>query len=147
MDAAEILKMAVGKEAEAYDLYCATADRTDNPAARALLRELAAEEAQHRDLLQGLTPQQAASFRPPQARDLKIAQYLAPKPLALDSSLQDVLVHAMKREEEAMAFYLTMAELAAQDDLRVLLEGLSEMENSHKARLEAFYEDVFMQEM
>ena len=77
----------------------------------------------------------------------ELAQYLAPKPLAADSSLQDVLVHAMKREEEAMVFYLTMAEQAAQDDLRVLLEGLSEMENSHKARLEAFYEDVFMQEM
>ncbi len=146
MDATKALDMAIKKEVEAHTLYRSVARKMDDPAARTLLAELAEEEVRHRALLEELTGDQAASFKPPQGRSRNIVNYLTSKPLRADSSLQQILVYAMKREDEARAFYQTMARAADNADLRALLENLSAMEDSHKARLEILYEDVFMQE-
>ena len=124
MDAAEVLSMAIAKEIEAHDLYSGVAERTDNAAARTLLRDLAREEAGHRAALENLSPEECVSFAPPAGQDLKIADYLRPVPLSPDSGLQEVLIHAMKREEEARGFYEAMATEAAEETLRNLLRKL-----------------------
>ena len=143
----DVLSLAVQKEIEAHELYANVAQRTDNPAAKALLRELAAEEANHRSLLEGLRPEQVTAFKPPRAlQDLKITEYLQATPLGPESGLQEVLIHAMKREEQARDFYQAMAGATQDDQLKRLLEKLATMETSHKARLEAFYDDVFLRE-
>ena len=147
VDTLQILKTAIRKEVEAHDVYADTAQRTDNPAVRALLSELAAEEARHRELLEGLPPEQADAFTPPEGRDMKISDHLEAKPLGAGSGLQEVMVHAMDRETAAREFYLAMADGAADPELKGLLEKLAAMENAHKARLEELYEDVFLREM
>jgi len=146
MDPEQVLAMAIEKEKEAHELYAGVAERTKDPAVRTLLGELAAEEASHRATLTGLTPEAASAFKAPVGRDLNIAEYLEPKPLGPESGLQDALIHAMKREEEARAFYQAMAGAVSDHGLRSLLRELAAMENGHKARLEAFYEDVFLRE-
>jgi rubrerythrin len=146
VDAAEVLARAVQKEVEARTLYQGAAARTQNPAGRKLLNELAEEEQRHQRLLEGLSAEGAGTFHPPQGADRKISEYLEPKPLRADSGLQEILIHAMKREEEARAFYQTMARGAEEDEVRSLFQGLAAMEESHKGRLEAFYEDVFLRE-
>ena len=146
MNAAKALDKAIRKEIEAHTLYTSVARKMDDPAARGLLTELAEEEVRHRVMLEDLPKDQAASFKPPQGRSRSVASYLTSRPLRQDSNLQQVLVYAMKREDEARAFYQTMARAAANGDLRVFLEKLSAMEDSHKARLEILYEDVFLQE-
>lgn len=147
MDTQEILDLAIQKEVEAYDLYTGASEKTDNPGAKKLLDELAEQEAYHRSLLEGLPPEQADEFEPPKEKDRHISEHLESRPLGPDSSLQDVLIHAMEREEAARKFYAAIAENAESADLRSLLEKLSTMEDAHKARLEDFYEEVFLQEM
>ena len=147
MKPSRLIRIAIEKEIEAYELYTNVARRTDNPAAKALLQELAAEEDKHRALLEGLKPEQVQSFKPPRLRDLQITEYLSAKPLGPDSGLQDVLIHAMKREQRAREFYEAMGGATQDAALRTLLEKLATMEKSHKARLEALYEEVFMREM
>ena len=147
MEPSEVLSLAIRKEIEASELYANVAERTDNPAARTLLRELAEQEENHRHLLEHLSPEHVTAFKPPRAgQDLKITEYLEATPLGPESSLQEVVIHAMKREEQARDFYQTMAEAAENGQLKRLLEKLSTMEAGHKARLEAFYDDVFLRE-
>jgi len=147
MEPSEVLSLAIRKEIEARELYANVAERTDNPAARTLLCELAKEEANHRRLLEGLSPEHVAAFKPPRAgQDLKIAEYLEATPLGPESSLQEVVTHAMKREEQARDFYQAMAAATENRQLRKLLERLATMETAHKVRLETFYDDVFLRE-
>ncbi|MFP4026390.1 MAG: ferritin-like domain-containing protein [Candidatus Brocadiia bacterium] len=147
MDKKQILKAAIKKEVEAHDLYADMAERTDNPGARSLLEDLAEEEDGHRQLLEGLSAEEIDKFTPPEKRDLKLTEHLKSKPLKENSSLQDVLVHAMEREKRAREFYETMAQSTDGKTWSTLFGKLAKMENTHKARLEEFYEEVFLQEM
>ena len=147
MDKQEILNLAIQKEIEAYELYTAAAEKTDNPGAEKLLNGLADQEQYHRRLLEGLPPEQAAEFEPPKERDRHISEHLESRPLGPDSSLQDVIIHAMEREEAARKFYQHIADNVEDPELHSVLEKLATMENAHKARLEDFYEEVFLQEM
>jgi rubrerythrin len=146
MEPQEIVALAISKEAEAEALYSETAGRIDDLAARVLLKELAAEEAQHRRLLEGLDPAKIREFQVPRARDAMIAEHLQARPLTGRSSLQDVMVYAMQREQKAGQFYETMAASVRNRDLAQLLLNLAAMEMTHKARLEEFYEEVFLSE-
>jgi rubrerythrin len=147
MNAEEVINLAIRKEIEAYELYTGVMERVDNPGAARLLKDLAEQEAYHRRLLEGLPPEQAGQFTPPREEQRHISEYLESRPLGPESSLQDVLIHAMEREEAASQFYSTMADSVDEAELRSLLEKLSTMEEAHEARLEDFYEDVFLKEM
>ena len=147
MDKSEILSLAIEKEIQAQQLYETAAYRMQDPAGKTLLAELAVEEAKHRKMLEALPPDQAEQFDSDETQDRQIGEYLAPTPLSPDASLQDVLIYAIKREGEARHFYETMAKSVDSADLQKLLRKLAAMETSHKARLEEFYEDVFLKEM
>lgn len=146
MEPQQILSLAIEKEAEACALYADAAALAEDPGARKLLSELAAEEVRHKELLEGLPADKVREFRPPRAHDMMIAQYLEGKPLAPDSRLQDAMVFAMKREEQSRRFYEAMAPAVQSGELADLLFKLAAMEAAHKARLEALYEDVFLRE-
>ena len=146
MEPQQIISLAIEKDAEAYALYADAAARAEDSGATTLLRELAAEEARHKELLEGLSAEKVGEFRPPQAHDMKITEYLEGKPLATGSTLQDAMVFAMKREEQARRFYEAMALSARSGELADLLTKLAAMETGHKAKLEALYEEVFLRE-
>jgi len=147
MDKSEVLSLAIEREIAAQQIYETAADRIQEPAGKVLLTELAGQEAEHRAMLESVPPDQAEQFQPDETQDRQIGEYLEPTPLAPDSSLQDVLIYAIKREDDARHFYQTMAKMVEGGDLRELLQKLATMETSHKARLEEFYEDVFLKEM
>jgi rubrerythrin len=109
MDKIRILNHAIQKEIEAANLYRDAARVIEEPAGKTLLTELASQEDGHRKLLESLPPEQAEEFRPDKTLDRRIGDYLEPRPLAPGSSLQDILIHAIKREEEARHFYQAMA--------------------------------------
>jgi rubrerythrin len=77
-------------------------------------------------------------------QDLKSAEYLEDRPLDPDAGLQDIVIYAMHREEEARDFYRRMADSAPGAELRELFGKLAAMERSHKGRLEEFYEQRLM---
>jgi rubrerythrin len=146
MDVEEALGVAIEKEIAAYQLYARTAERADDPALKSLLAEMAGQEDRHRELLQGIDPAQCGAFQPEERRDLKMAEYLEKRPLRADAGIQDVVLYAMHREQEAREFYAQMAESVADSEVAGLFRQLSSMENSHKARLEELYEAMFMRD-
>jgi len=146
MDVRDVLNAAIDDECAAYELYASTAGRAGNPAVRSLLLALADEERGHRELLESLDADRIQAFTPEARQDLKVADQLSEKAIREDSDLQDVMIYAMHKEQEAREFYARMSLALPDAELSGLFHKLSVMENTHKARLEELYEEVFLRE-
>ncbi len=144
----EILQRAIRMEEDSYALYSTASGRLKDPAARTVLKDLASQELGHKQKLQALlegTLSWTARIGRPE-KTLNIGEYLEAHPLTEDSSLQDVLIYAIKREEATGSFYGQMATLAVPGPEKQLFELLVREESEHKAALERVYETVVYKE-
>ncbi len=138
----EIIEFAIGKEQEAVGFYSDLAARTQSPAGKIMFQELADMELGHKTKLQKLDQKyfSGQSLKPPE--DLKISDYLVDVHLEPDSSYQDILLFAAKRERAAFDLYSDLAELyASVPEIKKIFEVLAQEEASHKLRLEREYDD------
>jgi rubrerythrin len=142
----EILKWAIEREDASYKVYKGILDKIEDPGAKAMVSQLAKEELGHKAVLKGMDPSKLRDLHPKKIQDLRIAEYLKDRTVTEVSSLQDVLVFAMKREKEAHEFYVRLAEAVSDPEVKNLLEVLAEEELRHKRDVEAFYDDVIYQE-
>ena len=117
---------------------------------RAALEDLATEEVKHKEQLQALLAGDTARIlsvrKRGQIEDLKLAEYLVPRPLDPKASLQDVLIVAMHREKSSHEFYSTMAEIAEEEASRSLFDFLAQEELVHKNKVESLYDEVVYQD-
>lgn len=139
---------AIRMEEESHALYTSAGGRLKDPATRALLEDLASEELQHKRKLEALL---AGTLSWVKAGDLAhkglgIGDHLEAQPLSEGSSVQDVLIYAIKREEATGGFYSQMAALAQPGPEKDLFELLARQEGGHKRALERVYETVVYKE-
>lgn len=151
MTVTEILKQAIDFEEEAHEFYTGASQMADVlPHVKTLLEELAAEEIQHKtklqELLAGDVERIVAADGQRQINDLKIADYLASRPLDSKASFQDVLIVAMQREKSSHDFYSQMAEVAGDESIQNLFQFLAQEELVHKNKVETIYDEVVYQE-
>lgn len=142
----DIIKLAIEKEDNAYKLYSGILDKISDPGAKAMISQLAREELEHKEALERLDVEKARHIKPQKIEDLKIAEFLKDRKITDTSSLQDVLVFAMKREKESYEFYSKFAAEMADPEIKNVLEAFAQQELKHKRDLEAFYDDVIYQE-
>jgi rubrerythrin len=144
------LRTAIQREIEAYTLYSSAAANVDDPQAKDMLNDLAAQEVGHRTKLEGLL--EGKVFRvlsrrqQQQVEDLKITDYLVEVPLNDDSDLQDVLIVAGKREDASHNLYASLAQVAEDDETQKLFEFLATEELTHKRRVETLYDQIIYRE-
>lgn len=146
MDAAslynEVIEFAINKEQEAVDLYSDLAARTQSPAGKVMFRELADMERGHKTKLQKLDRNYFTKQSLRQPEDLKISDYLVDVELQPDSSYQDILLFAAKRERAAFDLYTDLAQLyGSVPEIKKIFEVLAQEEATHKLRLEREYDD------
>lgn len=144
----EILKRAIKMEEDSYALYTSASSRVKDPAARAVLEDLASQEVQHKKKLEALLAGTLSWIKiaGPGHADLGIGDLLEARPLGEGSSMQDVLIYAIKREEATGSFYAQMATLALPGPEKELFELLARQEAGHKSALERVYETVVYKE-
>lgn len=138
----EIIEFAINKEQEAVDLYADLAGRTQSPAGKIMFRELADMERGHKTRLQKLDRNffSGQSLKAPE--DLKISDYLVDVQIEPDSSYQDILLFAAKRERAAFDLYSDLARLyESVPEIKKIFELLAQEEAGHKLRLEREYDD------
>ncbi|MDP2931810.1 MAG: ferritin family protein [Chloroflexota bacterium] len=147
-DLADLLDMAVYKEIASQALYIAAQDKTQDPAARALMKELAEEELKHSRLAGALKERGLAKrdWHPKPVPNLKISEYLTGPDTLTGAGLQETLIFAMKREQESVEFYSQMMSVMRGEDAKHLCERLVHEELKHKLKLELFYDSLFYQE-
>lgn len=144
-DLAELLDSAIYKEVASQAFYEAGQNKTQDTAARALMQELAKEELGHMQKLKKLKEQglPAQDWHREKVPNLKISEYLVGADTLEGAGLQDTLISAIKREQQAVEFYSKMTGIMRDEEAKRLCEGLAHEELKHKLRLELLYDDLF----
>ena len=144
----DIIKLATEKEQEAAEFYSKAVTIVANPGTRVMLKELAREEEQHvaylADIQAGKSSTAVRSKPLPPGMDL--SSYLVSEPLSDNSTPQDVMILAIKREDKAIAFYAGQLPVVKGTELYPLFEQLLTWEREHKERLEAEYDQVVLKD-
>jgi rubrerythrin len=144
----EILEMAMYKEIAAEAFYTAGQNSTDDPAAKALMKELAKEELGHLEILRAFKERnwQKRDWHSERIPNLMISEYLIGSDKLEGADLQGTLVTAMKREQQAVEFYSRLMSAVRDKGAKGLCERMVHEELKHKYRLEVLYDDLFYQE-
>ena len=140
----ELVQLGIKKETDTEAFYRYWAQRLADPGARVLLSELAEEEIKHRVFFENLKETDMKSSKADEVLDLHIGDYLLPEEISEGSSIQDVLITAIHREESAIKFFSDLAAQAAK--MQATFERLAAEEKKHKLRLETFYDDNILTE-
>jgi rubrerythrin len=146
-DAKKIISDAINNEIEAYTFYHGVADKAKNPAMKSLFSELAGEEKQHRELLQGMLTKDISKMKFDASHDYKVADEIPTPALKVGMKPIEGLVIAIKKELEAMQMYSQLAKLAKDTETQLLFSQLANMERGHKARLEDIYTNMAFPEV
>ena len=146
-DAKKIISTAIDREVEAYTFYRGIADKVKDPALKKLFSELAGEEKQHREFLQGMLSKDISKMHFDAKKDYKVANALPSPPLSADMKPLDGLVVSIKKELEAMQMYTQLANLSSDVEQKLLFSQLANMESGHKARLEDIYTNMAFPEV
>jgi len=138
----EIINFAIDKEREAIVFYEDLAKKAENPVIKDVILSMADEERKHEKLLTNLTPKKIRFVRQPSQEDLKLSDYLVETTFSKDSTYQELLIIAMKREEKSYALYTELEKRAGDEATRKVFTLLKGEELKHKARLEKEYEEL-----
>ncbi len=136
----EILEFAVRKEQEAADLYKDFARRARRPGAGAMFLDLSKQEMGHKAKLQKIARGRVQGGASGKVTDLRISDHLAEPEISGESSYQDILILAIKREEASVRLYTDMGNAAPDEASRDLLAALAAEEKKHKLSLESEYD-------
>lgn len=144
----EIIKFAIGEEIKAAELYEKNAKKVKDTSAQRMLEEMALMEHGHEQKLRKFLETGADILvKIGEVADLQISDFLVEKELTDESSLQDVLIFAMKAEQKAFELYTRLAEMEVSTDTVRLFRELAEEEKRHKLDLETEYEKEYMRDM
>ena len=142
----EIINFAIDKEREAIGFYEDLAPKTEEPVMKDAILSMADEERKHEKLLMNLTPKKLRFVHDTGKPDLQISDYLVETPFTKNSTYQELLIIAMKREEKSYALYSDLEARASDDATRKLFTFLKGEELKHKTRFEKEYEERVMGE-
>lgn len=144
----ELFEAAIYKEIASQASYEAGQQKTNDLGARALLMELAQEELKHIQFLRALQDSDWTSEKwdRKSVADLKISEHLTGIDKLEGAGLQDTLIFAMKREQQAVDFYSQMSSALKSEQAKIICERLAQEELKHKYKLEVFYDDLVYRE-
>jgi len=142
---ADLLNAAMYKEIASQAFYIAGQSKTQDPGAKALMKELAQEELRHSEWLKNLTEKELEklSWNKEKVPDLMIGEYLTGGDTLEGGGLQETLIFAIKREQQSIKFYSKLMGVMRDQTAKRLCERLASEELKHKLRLEIFYDDFF----
>jgi rubrerythrin len=146
-DAKKIISTAIDREVEAYTFYRTISDKVRDAALKKLFDELAGEEKQHREFLQGMLSKDVSKMHFDARKDYKVVNAMASPPLSADMKPLDGIVVSIKKELEAMQMYTQLAGLSTDTEQKFLFTQLANMESGHKARLEDLYTNMAFPEV
>ena len=146
MDVKEFINKAAEEEEKSYKFYMDAIDLTNDASAKVWLRELADEEIKHKEMLQNFDTSEVTKFEPGEIHDLHITEFLIDKDVTDIKDFQDVLIVAMKKEQKAYNFYVSMAQSSDNEDMRNLCKILAQEELKHKHKIELYYDDIVFRE-
>lgn len=135
----KIIAAAIEFEIEAYEFYQGVAGKTTDNSLKAIFTSFAKEELNHKNFLEEFLQGEARSLQIKTMPDYKVAETVDMPKLSLDMKPSAAIALAMKKEEEAMQMYTSLANHADSSEHKKLFEDLAAMEKNHKVELENLY--------
>ena len=142
----ELISKAIQREDDAYKLYSDAANMVKRSEVKKLFEGLAKQELAHKETLSKIDLNDFENTSPEKLSDPNLSHLIESHSLSEGFTLQDALLFAIKREDEAYRFYKEFAQLTEHDALKNVFENLAKMEMQHKTNLEEMYEDKIYQE-
>lgn len=139
-----VLTKAIQKEIDSQNLYRNLGEKMTNEVAKDAFRKLARQEQKHQDILEQYRRGELkkGALSSDHVIDYKIAEYLEQPEISPDMGLKEVFLLAANREKASHEFYLGLAGIHPQGEVRRMLEGLAAQELGHKQKVESLYTDV-----
>jgi rubrerythrin len=147
----EILREAIQGEIESYELYTNAMSMVKAQHVKDTLSQLAQEEQGHKALLERMLANPSnlrrgvKRLRSEPIQDYKIGDHLVVQPLTPESTFQDVLIFASRKEQQSHELYRDLAE-ENEGETRDLFEAMAKDELRHKNLVERWYEEVVYQD-
>ncbi|MBR9979595.1 MAG: ferritin family protein [Desulfatitalea sp.] len=146
----EIIDFAIEKEKEAADFYTSLSTQERFSGKKQMLQEFADQERKHQrlleDLKEGQVGKQLDDYKFKWITDIKRSDYVEEVQYHPGMGYNELLMMAMKREENALRLYNEMLANAQTDAEKKVFKMLCQEEAKHKLSLETMYDD-FMAEM
>lgn len=142
----EMLKFAIEQEIEAANFYHEMQNHSKFKPSKEMFKELEAMELGHKKLLENFSKNELNGFVPPHITDLHISDYLYEPPVSSGMLYQEVLIIAMKKEENAQKLYTDLANKAEDNTTKNFFLKLASEEAKHKFQLETLYDEVINSE-
>jgi len=145
----DVLTFAIRREHDARELYLMFRNMVKDAGAKALLEDLANQELGHKQLLENALKKGNVELigGKKEVRDLHLSDYMVTEDIGPGSSPQNVMLYAMKKEQEAYNMYHMLVGNYEGTEIEELFSRLAQQELHHKEILEREYEEHFMQWM
>lgn len=142
----EALDAAIKKEEAAVEFYKTALKIVKYPGAKDMLNSFVEEEKRHVLLLTEakVSNEMSAVGKTNLPPDLSITKFLVDEKITEKSTPQDVMVAAMKNEDNAVSLYAQQVKAFKGSELESVFQSLMNMEKEHKEYLETEYEKHFM---
>lgn len=142
----EVIAFAVEREDTAYKLYKRAEELSSSISAKKMFAELAAEEATHKEVFSKISQEKAEQHKVCTLPESSIAKYLTDIPFRPDMTYSEILIYALKTEENAYQLYKAAAGMTDDEHLQKVLMNFADVELGHRRRLEAIHEDRVLTE-
>lgn len=135
----ELIAFAVQQEEESSEFYRQAALRAPDKRSRLVLEDLAGEELEHRRMIARIVADSSGlpSFSVPSGK--LVSESLSEIPLHDGMSFTEMMIYAIKKEENACRFYMNLATAAVDPWLTAMMNRLADVEQAHKVRLEEYF--------
>ena len=141
-----IIDFAIDREREAAEFYQTISDdEEDFSGSKQMFAEFAAEEKKHEKILlefksEGIS-KSLQEYQLKWITDIKRSNYLVDLSYEKGMPYNEILLLAMKREENALKLYNDFLEQADTEESKKLFKVLCQEEAKHKLALETMYDD------
>ena len=142
----EVIDFAIDGEKEAVKFYQELQQRTKFRARKEMLKELENMEKGHIVILENIRSKGIGNVTVKEVTNLNISEYIVDVKPYEDMTYQDILIIAMKKEEQAMKLYTNLAGNFQGSKLETLFLKLASDEAGHKLQFETLYDEHVLKE-
>ncbi len=146
----EIVDYAKEKEQEAADFYLEASEKEVFSGSREMLKDFAKQELKHKQMLEDIETkgvvESVQDYKFKWIKDIKRSNYVEDIEYHPGLGYKDMLLLAMKREENALKLYNDLQDRAEDQATKDFFKVLCQEEAKHKLSLETLYDD-YMAEM
>ncbi|MCF7792481.1 MAG: ferritin family protein [Candidatus Cloacimonetes bacterium] len=142
----EVIDFAIDGEKDAVRFYQDLQTRVKFNAQKEMLKELENMEKGHIVILENIRDKGFQKIEVKEVTDLHIADYVVDIQPKEDMSYQDILIIAMKKEEQAKNLYTALASNFPGTEMETLFKKLASEEAGHKLKFETLYDEHILKE-